>query len=127
MEVFKQWFEDPNTKKTWHNYGFDRHVLYNEGVDCQGFAGDTMHMARLWDSSRDKFESTENGGGKGYSLEALSFDLVPGHAKTASMKELFGVAKPRKDGSEGSLKTLPPVEDLQTDKKFRQRWIKVEI
>ena len=91
----------------WHNYGFDRHVLFNHNVDClvrlfwwhcfiyvyvyiymdgrscvyvcvliwvdgractcahphphphktltppmKGFAGDTMHMARLWDSSR---------------------------------------------------------------------------
>lgn len=32
-----------------------------------GFGGDTMHMARLWDSSR-----TMTKGGKGYSLEALS-------------------------------------------------------
>lgn len=42
----------------WHNYGFDRHVLFNEGIDAQGFAGDTMHMARLWDTSRDKYASS---------------------------------------------------------------------
>ena len=36
----------------WHNYSFDRHVLANMGIHCQGFGGDTMHMARLWDSSR---------------------------------------------------------------------------
>eukprot|EP00954_Amorphochlora_amoebiformis_P016232 1271894-Amorphochlora_amoeboformis.AAC.1 len=25
--------------QVWHNYGFDRHVLYNEGIDARGFAG----------------------------------------------------------------------------------------
>ena len=67
----QEWFEDPQARKAWHNYGFDRHVLYNEGIDCQGFYGDTMHMARLWDSSREK---RANGGG--YSLEALTRDLL---------------------------------------------------
>jgi hypothetical protein len=32
-----------------------------QGIDCQGFHADTMHMARLWNSSRTM--------GKGYSLE----------------------------------------------------------
>ena len=53
-EYFQEWFEDENYEKIWHNYGFDRHVMMNEGIDCKGFAGDTMHMARLWDTSRDK-------------------------------------------------------------------------
>ncbi len=61
--IFKDFFEDPHIKKVWHNYSFDRHVLRNHGIDCQGFTGDTMHMARLWDSSRQ---------GKGYSLESLT-------------------------------------------------------
>lgn len=43
----KDYFEDSNFKKIWHNYGFDRHIFYNHGIDVQGFAGDTMHMARL--------------------------------------------------------------------------------
>jgi hypothetical protein len=30
--------------------------MFNEGIDCRGFAGDTMHMARLWDTSLDKLE-----------------------------------------------------------------------
>ncbi len=55
--------------QVWHNYGFDRHMMRNKfGIECRGFAGDTMHMARLWDSSR---------AGKGYSLQALSSDLAP--------------------------------------------------
>lgn len=54
LQEFKDWFEDPNIPKVWHNYGFDRHVLFNEGINCKGFYGDTMHMARLWDTSRGK-------------------------------------------------------------------------
>ena len=50
----------------WHNYGFDRHVMANMGVECRGFAADTMHMARLHDASR-KLRG-------GYSLEGLSSD-----------------------------------------------------
>ena len=62
--IFKDFFEDDSIKKVWHNYSFDRHVLWNHGIDCKGFAADTMHMARLWDSSRQ---------GKGqYSLEGLT-------------------------------------------------------
>ena len=40
---FKEWLEDSRYRKVWHNYGFDRHVMYNEGIDCQGFAGDMMN------------------------------------------------------------------------------------
>ena len=57
-----------SSKQVWHNYGFDRHVLYSEGIDCKGLGGDTMHMARLWNTAR------KNKGG--YSLEALSEDLL---------------------------------------------------
>lgn len=54
LQYFKEWFENTKYLKIWHNYGFDRHVMMNEGIDCRGFGGDTMHMARLWDTSRDK-------------------------------------------------------------------------
>jgi DNA polymerase-1 len=36
-----------------------------------GFHADTMHMARLWDTARDKIS-----GGKGYKLEALTSELL---------------------------------------------------
>ena len=67
-EAFQGFWEDAGVRKVWHNYSFDRHVLGNvrvggRPVQAAGFYGDTMHMARLWDSSRK---------GKGYSLEALS-------------------------------------------------------
>ena len=54
----------PPPPQVWHNYSFDRHVLERHGLAMRGFGGDTMHMARLWDSSR-----MMRGG---YSLEALS-------------------------------------------------------
>ena len=31
LQEFKDWFQSPEHKKIWHNYGFDRHVLQNEG------------------------------------------------------------------------------------------------
>jgi DNA polymerase-1 len=80
INEFKAWFEDESQKKVWHNYGFDRHVLFNEGINALGFAGDTMHMARLADSSRDK----STGPGAGYSLEALTQDYI-GRRKVSSM------------------------------------------
>lgn len=48
---FKEYLENPEILKCWHNYGFDRHVLYNHGIDVKGFGADTMHMARLVDPS----------------------------------------------------------------------------
>ncbi len=48
---FKEYFESEDYLKCWHNYGFDRHILFNHGIDCKGFGGDTMHMARLFDPS----------------------------------------------------------------------------
>lgn len=50
---FKDYFEDDNIKKVWFNYGFDRHILNNHGINLKGFGGDAMHMARLIDGSRE--------------------------------------------------------------------------
>ncbi|KAL7547633.1 hypothetical protein ACHAWF_014731 [Thalassiosira exigua] len=110
LHEFKPWLEDEGALKVWHNYGFDRHVLFNEGIDVKGFGGDTMHMARLSDTSRMK-----------YSLESLTEDLL-GQRKVP-MKEIFGERRLRKDGSEGALVDLPPMERLQRDPKFRSEWI----
>jgi DNA polymerase-1 len=97
LAVFKPYLEAEHIKKVWHNYSFDRAVLWNHGIDVRGFGGDTMHMARLWDSNRQA-----RGGGAGYSLASLSNDRkamagapddvrrdIAKHAKT-SMKKLFG-------------------------------------
>lgn len=84
LETFRPWFESSRARKIWHNYGFDRHVVNNHKIACGGFAGDTMHMARLYDSSRSRIK-----GGDGYSLEALSRDLIDGKMAKLPMKKLF--------------------------------------
>lgn len=116
LQEFKSWFEDKRFLKVWHNYGFDRHVMWNEGIDCQGFGGDTMHMARLQDTSRLK-----QGEGLGYSLEALTGELLS--LRKRPMSELFGVPRIRKDGTPGSLVDIPPIEVLQRDPRFRANFI----
>lgn len=117
LQVFKPWFEDERFKKVWHNYGFDRHVMFNEGIDVRGFGGDTMHMARLENTARAKI----GGQGSGYSLEGLTSDLL--NRRKKPMKEIFGVPRLRKDGTPGSIVDIPPVELLQRDPRFRQAWI----
>jgi DNA polymerase-1 len=113
MEAFRPFLEAEACLKAWHNYGFDRHVLFNHGIDVRGFAGDTMHMARLWDASRNT--------GGGYSLEALTDELL-GRRKVP-MKELFGVPVLKKDGTPGKKVELPPVDELQTNPLTRSEWI----
>ncbi|XP_038690170.1 DNA polymerase I B, chloroplastic/mitochondrial isoform X2 [Tripterygium wilfordii] len=147
---FAPFFEDPSIKKVWHNYSFDNHVIENYGLKLSGFHADTMHMARLWDSSR----RTEGG----YSLEALTGDkrvmssagdkktsrFAAGNQRTVSeansqnimpeagsfhedllgkisMKTIFGRRKIKKDGSEGKMITIASVEELQREE--RELWI----
>lgn len=118
LNVFQPWFENENHLKVWHNYGFDRHVMWNHGIDVKGFGGDTMHMARLQDTSRSR---TSGGTGSGYSLEALTEELLK--IRKRPMKEIFGVKRLRKDGSEGTLVDIPPVEVMQRDPNHRISWI----
>ncbi|XP_010060415.2 DNA polymerase I A, chloroplastic/mitochondrial [Eucalyptus grandis] len=120
---FEAFFKDPDIKKVWHNYSFDSHIIENYGIKVSGFHADTMHMARLWNSSR----RTEGG----YSLEALTgdqrviSDAELGNEKDligkVSMKTIFGRNKVKKDGSEGKMTTIPPVEELQREE--RELWI----
>ncbi|KAM7250748.1 hypothetical protein ACFE04_022631 [Oxalis oulophora] len=123
LAVFAPFFEDESIKKVWHNYSFDAHIVENSGLKLSGFHADTMHMARLWNSSRKS-----NGG---YSLAALTADdMVMRHAKLdpeekiigkISMKTIFGKNKKKKDGSDGKTVTIPPVEELQREE--RKSWI----
>jgi DNA polymerase-1 len=79
--------------QVWHNYSFDRHVMEQLGITMRGFAGDTMHMARMWDSSRQMRG--------GYSLEALSSELalllgafrVLGAASHSTCRHLCGLLR----------------------------------
>lgn len=122
IEIFKPFFESEKHRKVWHNYSFDRHVLERMGITCRGFYGDTMHMARLWDSSRT--------GRGGYSLEALTteeslmgpLDINDARGKI-SMKKIFGKRNIKKDGTEGKLIILPPIEELQSSEHTRWDWI----
>ncbi|XP_039115454.1 DNA polymerase I A, chloroplastic-like [Dioscorea cayenensis subsp. rotundata] len=129
---FAPFFEDPSIKKVWHNYSFDSHVIENYGIKISGFHADTMHLARLWDSSR-RIDG-------GYSLEALTSDPKVISKETSSdssqnkkrdlsldddllvgkisMKSIFGKKKVKKDGSEGKLITIAPVETLQRDSRI---------
>eukprot|EP00746_Dinoflagellata_sp_MGD_P167598 gnl/MRDRNA2_/MRDRNA2_98357_c0_seq1.p1 gnl/MRDRNA2_/MRDRNA2_98357_c0~~gnl/MRDRNA2_/MRDRNA2_98357_c0_seq1.p1 ORF type:complete len:1314 (+),score=275.68 gnl/MRDRNA2_/MRDRNA2_98357_c0_seq1:3-3944(+) len=47
--AFKPFFESEAMLKIYHNFSQVRSILHMENVSHQGFAGDTMHMARLWD------------------------------------------------------------------------------
>ncbi|KAF0714795.1 Aste57867_3682 [Aphanomyces stellatus] len=116
IEHFRAFLESKVIKKVWHNYSFDRHVLFNPTtrINVQGLGGDTMHMARLWNTAR--FQKG------GYSLEALSADLMARRKKP--MKELFGVPKLKKDGTPGAVRLMPLVEELQRFPEFRDRWIR---
>ena len=116
LNLFADWFADERFKKAWHNYGFDRHVLFNMGIDCKGFGGDTMHMARLQDTGRAKWAS-----GGGYSLEALTEDLLGRRKKP--MKEIFGKPRLKSNGEAGAILDLPPVELMQRERDLRKKWI----
>ncbi|KAL8098613.1 hypothetical protein AgCh_031398 [Apium graveolens] len=123
LAIFAPFFEDPSIKKVWHNYSFDNHIVENYGIKLSGFHADTMHMARLWDSSRRIIG--------GYSLEVLTSDrnimsdagLCPseGLIGKISMKTIFGRRKLKKDGSEGKVIIIPPVEELQRVE--RKPWV----
>ena len=116
MDIFKKWLENRSFKKVFHNWSFDSHMFANHGVHVKGFSGDTMHMGRLWDSSRALT-------GGGYKLSSLCNDLL-GWGKT-DMKAAFGRHKPKSDGSPGKAVFLPSSLDLQTDgdvEVFR-RWV----
>ncbi len=102
LNAFSDFFADEQQSKVWHNYAFDRAVLYNHDIDTKGFGGDTMHMARLWDSSR-----------LSYSLENLSKDLLEASLHKSTMKDLFGRPELKKDGTEGKKIAIAPIEQLQ--------------
>ncbi|PSC72198.1 DNA polymerase I chloroplastic mitochondrial [Micractinium conductrix] len=120
VEAFRPFWESSQHKKVWHNYSFDRHVMERLGLRMRGFGGDTMHMARLWDSSRQ--------GRGGYGLEALSGDKgVMGEGVDVrgkvSMKQLFGKKNIKKDGTEGKLTVMPEVHELQRGVETCWPWV----
>lgn len=87
-----------------------------------------MHLARLYDSAR-------TGAQGGYSLEGLTADqnlmgdhwgelkLGEEYGGKRSMKHLFGKPNIKKNGEEGKLRVVPPVEELQTQPEWQDKWI----
>jgi DNA polymerase-1 len=153
VQVFKDYFEDPKYLKVWHNYGFDRHIFNNHGINIQGFGGDTLHMARMYDTSKMPNE---------FSLQKLSEiyhdDLIKmrkyyldyfikqnpsdktkidsyrtyenfndGALKKIDMKKLFQSKKILANGEEGKSYVMPDIEELHTTPKYITNWITYSV
>ena len=148
LDLFKEYLQDQSYYKCWHNYGFDRHVLYNHGINVQGFGGDTMHMARLANPSR---------GPGSYSLAKLtnayarqiakvkktlveqlseayaaqpdvienlkSYKKQPFSKVKTSMDGLFSAPKVLKSGLPGKQMVTPGVEELHTNPQYVKEWL----
>ena len=112
LEVFKGYFENERCKKVWHNYAYDRHILANHGIVTRGFGGDTMHMARLFDSSRQR-----------YSLEELCYTYLDRGLVKTNMKERFGNLEKLKNGDLGKRIVTPETIDLQRSVEHGDEWI----
>jgi len=56
LNFFKEYFEDESYRKVFHNYSFDRHMFRREGIKLKGFLADTLHLARLNDTSLGGWE-----------------------------------------------------------------------
>lgn len=110
LNVFKPYFESKQFKKVWHNYAFDRHILGNHGIVTDGFAGDTMHMARLVNSTHTRF-----------SLEEVSRNYLD--AEKRSMMTRFGAPEKLSDGSDGKKVCIPSTTELQRNLRYRSDWI----
>lgn len=112
LKVFTEFFSDKKYKKIFHNFSFDRHILENHPfIKINGFHGDTMHMARLWDSS------LQIPPGRGYSLEGLTSLIFGDHPnkykryQKVSMKELFSHANLLKKNPDVLNETFSSTED----------------
>uniref|UniRef100_A0A6B2KXQ9 WWE domain-containing protein n=1 Tax=Arcella intermedia TaxID=1963864 RepID=A0A6B2KXQ9_9EUKA len=112
IQYFKEYFEDPTIYKVWHNYSFDRHMMYNHGINVQGFGGDTMHMARLENASRVSF-----------SLESLSKEILLNSKHKRGMLERFGEYPTKKDGDPAKDMRLAPFHEIQRNPKKLCAWI----
>lgn len=120
---FAPFLASPKHPKVWHNYGFDRHVLQRipaliEAGGCQGFAGDTMHMARLWNAAR---------AGRGYSLESLTSDpnlMGPLAKPKRGMRAEFERPRRLKNGGDSKVCELPDVRSLQLGEDTKWRWVR---
>lgn len=111
LDVFRPYFESPSCQKVWHHYAFDRHVLSNHNIHVSGFAGDTMHMARLHNSALPR-----------YALAELCTRYLDNYEKV-TMTDRFGKRDVLKSGAEGKSVIVPPTVTLQRGTESRLEWI----
>ncbi|KNC55035.1 DNA polymerase A [Thecamonas trahens ATCC 50062] len=112
LEAFAPFLEAPEVPKVWHNYSFDKAQLMRHGIAVDGLGGDTLHMARLWNSSRKL---------RGYSLAALSEDLLA--APKVSIKDSFGMRKIKANGEPGKQIVVPELDAVQRSARLVSKWI----
>jgi len=86
LETFQDYLEDKDILKVFHNYSFDFAMFRNHGIRVDGFAADTMHMARLEDSAQAS-----------YSLASMSQMKCPRYAKLNKFKDVVSKTKDIRD------------------------------
>lgn len=154
IQLFKPYFESSKHLKSWFNYGFDRHMFYNHGIDTQGFAGDAMHMARLADPSRSPNAYSLSNLTEYYSREIISAkyrsidnlkrrpdltqsqkdcldlyvkEFLPENLSKIKMKNLFSKQRRLKSGELGRSTYMPKVEELHTTEEDIVDWVKYAV
>ncbi len=150
---FKEYFENKNYLKVWHNYGFDRHIFYNHRINVQGFGGDTLHMARMYDTSKLPNEFSLNKLSEIYHDELIKMrkfyldyyrkvysdnptilnrlkvyeEYNGGFLKKTDMKHIFRYKKVLANGEEGKSWVMPETDELHTNPKYIKNWIKYSV
>lgn len=90
LHHIKPWLEDHCAPKVGTNiFGFDRHVLRNEGIELRGIVGDTLRMSRLLDPSKTPMHCDGHGlkpwgAMLGYEIETL--DTIATRPKPGAMR-----------------------------------------
>lgn len=153
VNEFKNYFEDSEYLKVFHNYGFDRHIFYNHGINVKGFGGDTLHMARMYDTSKLPNEFSLQKLSEIYHDELIRIrkfylhhfrtvystnpqildmfkvyeNFNEGALKKIDMKKLFQYRKILANGEEGKSLIMPEIEELHTNPKFIKNWITYSV
>lgn len=106
---FKEFFEDERYKKVYHNFSIMNHALLHHHISHSGFAGDTMHMARIWDASLEFLQD-----------EGDSLLQLVGRCLGSTYKRALASPEIRK--SDGKFMQRPL--ELQSRAETRSHWIK---
>ena len=147
IETFKAYLEDARYLKVFHNWGFDRHIFFNHAIDVRGFGADTLHMARLLDSSQgpgsyslakltEQYETdiadtkaqwlhhfkerarTES------QLDTLeTYERFHGKIKKVNIRQSFGFFKTLRNGNIGKVIQYPDLEEQHTNPIYIEDWV----